>query len=99
MVPVAQIQAYARDVARRFKPEKIILFGSQARGDAGPDSDVDVKVEFEAGRIPGLGIVDLKEELSSLFGGRSVDLLTSPVIRNPYRRQSIERDLLVAYAA
>jgi len=34
----------ARRLARRFKPEQIILFGSHARGAAGPDSDVDLLV-------------------------------------------------------
>lgn len=33
-----------RRIVRRFHPEKIILFGSYARGDAGPDSDVDLLV-------------------------------------------------------
>jgi predicted nucleotidyltransferase len=31
-------------IVREFGPEKIILFGSHARGDAGPDSDVDLLV-------------------------------------------------------
>jgi predicted nucleotidyltransferase len=31
-------------IVARFQPEKIILFGSQARGEAGPDSDVDLLV-------------------------------------------------------
>ena len=31
-------------IVERFDPEKIILFGSHARGDAGPDSDVDLLV-------------------------------------------------------
>ena len=33
-----------RRLVRRFKPEQIILFGSHARGDAGPDSDIDLLV-------------------------------------------------------
>jgi predicted nucleotidyltransferase len=33
-------------VAERFDPERIILFGSLARGDAGPDSDIDLLVVF-----------------------------------------------------
>jgi uncharacterized protein len=31
-------------IVRGFDPERIILFGSYARGDAGPDSDVDLLV-------------------------------------------------------
>jgi uncharacterized protein len=33
-------------IAKRFSPDKIILFGSRARGDAGPDSDIDLLVLF-----------------------------------------------------
>ena len=38
------IDKMVRRLARRFKPEQIILFGSHARGTAGPDSDVDLLV-------------------------------------------------------
>src|SRR5437870_5258951 len=31
-------------IVKKFHPEKIILFGSQARGDAGPDSDIDLLI-------------------------------------------------------
>jgi len=40
----ACIDRMVRRIVRKFHPEKIILFGSQARGDAGPDSDVDLLV-------------------------------------------------------
>jgi predicted nucleotidyltransferase len=39
-----QIQEMVDRIVKRFDPEKIILFGSHARGDAGPDSDVDLLV-------------------------------------------------------
>ena len=39
-----QIEAYCRVVAREFKPEKIILFGSYANGKPTKDSDVDLVV-------------------------------------------------------
>jgi predicted nucleotidyltransferase len=38
------IAAMVRTIASRFDPDMIILFGSYARGDAGPDSDVDLLV-------------------------------------------------------
>lgn len=39
-----KIQQMVRRIVSRFHPESIILFGSHARGDAGPDSDVDLLV-------------------------------------------------------
>ena len=38
------IDRMVRRIAEHFQPEKIILFGSHARGNAGPDSDVDLLV-------------------------------------------------------
>jgi HEPN domain-containing protein/predicted nucleotidyltransferase len=40
----AQIERMVKRIVKKFHPEKIILFGSQARGEAGPDSDVDLLV-------------------------------------------------------
>ena len=44
MVPMERIRELAGRIAREFAPEKIILFGSHARGDAGKYSDVDLLV-------------------------------------------------------
>ncbi len=41
---VAEIEAVVQHIVRRFSPHQVILFGSHARGDAGPDSDVDLLV-------------------------------------------------------
>jgi len=38
------IRQMVRRIVSRFRPERIILFGSHARGDAGPDSDVDLLI-------------------------------------------------------
>jgi predicted nucleotidyltransferase len=48
-----QIDLMVKRIVRKFHPEKIILFGSQARGDAGPDSDVDLLVvmDFEGSKL------------------------------------------------
>ena len=42
--PDARISEMARRIVEKFHPDKIILFGSFARGDAGPDSDADLLV-------------------------------------------------------
>lgn len=44
---IAAISAHREDIARRFGVRSLSLFGSVARDEAGPDSDVDLVVEFE----------------------------------------------------
>ena len=76
------------------------LFGSVLRDDFGPESDVDVLVEFESGNEPSFsGLLKLQSELSALFGQRPVDVATSSILRNPYRRKSILKDLQSIYGA
>ena len=43
-IPVSVIRAVASQIAKDFKPKKIILFGSYARGKPRPESDVDLLV-------------------------------------------------------
>jgi uncharacterized protein len=43
----AQIDRMVQRIVKKFHPEQIILFGSHARGDAGPDSDVDLLVVMD----------------------------------------------------
>jgi predicted nucleotidyltransferase len=47
-VPIAEIRRFARKVAERFHPDKIILFGSYAYGEPHEDSDVDILVVMPA---------------------------------------------------
>jgi len=42
--PQRQIREMVKRIVRQFSPEKVILFGSYARGTAGPDSDVDLLI-------------------------------------------------------
>jgi predicted nucleotidyltransferase len=44
MIEFKEIEAYAKDVAAKFRPDKIILFGSYADDSANEDSDVDLLV-------------------------------------------------------
>ena len=61
-------------VCARYGIESLLVFGSYARGCAGPDSDVDVLYELRPGSRIGWDIEELAEELSELFG-RKVDLV------------------------
>ncbi|MCH7808515.1 MAG: nucleotidyltransferase family protein [Planctomycetes bacterium] len=62
---------------RRHHVRRLSLFGSVLREDFGADSDIDMLVEFAPGHTPGFfGLFDMEAELSSLLGGRKVDLRT-----------------------
>jgi predicted nucleotidyltransferase len=75
---------------------RLSLFGSVARGDAGPESDVDLAVELEpAARIGLIGLVALERRLAGLLG-RPVDLLPEPV-EKARLRANIERDRRLAF--
>lgn len=83
---------------RRHQIKRLSLFGSATRDDFRPDSDVDVLVEFENdSRASLLDLVDMQDELSKLFGNRPVDVATSSILRNPFRRRTIMRDLEPVY--
>jgi len=78
---------------------RLSLFGSRRNGSNRPDSDVDLLVEFESGKEPGLiGLARIEGELSRLLGGHKVDLRTSGDLSR-YFRDKVERTALVQYAA
>ena len=67
------------------------------REDFGPESDVDVLVEFAPGHTPGLEIVDVEEELSGILGGRKVDLV-NPKYLNRWLAPRVLESAEVQYA-
>jgi predicted nucleotidyltransferase len=77
---------------------RLSLFGSQLKGTARPDSDIDLLVEFEPDRVPGLlALAGMELELSELLGGRRVDLRTAEDL-SPYFRDEVIRTAEVQYA-
>ena len=77
---------------------RLALFGSQMKGTAGPDSDIDLLVEFEPDGVPGLfGIAAMEQELSALLGGRKVDLRTAQDLSRHFREEVV-RTAEVQYA-
>jgi len=83
---------------RRYHIGRLALFGSVLRDDFGPDSDVDVLVEFESGHVPGLDFVAIEREFSQLLDGRRVDMVT-PKFLNPRIRDQILRSAEPLYVA
>ena len=61
---------------RRHHIRRLALFGTVLRDDFGPESDIDVLVEFEAGHVPGLSFVSIEREVSNLLHGRRVDMVS-----------------------
>ena len=77
---------------------RLAIFGSALRDDFGPDSDIDVLVEFEPQRVPGLfGIARMERKLSALMEGRKIDLRT-PEDLSRYFREQVLQEAEVQYA-
>ena len=73
----------------RHHIRKLALFGSILRAEFNAESDIDVLVEFEPGRVPGFfGLHRIERDIADLFGGRKVDLLTYRSL-NPHLRDRI----------
>ena len=93
----------ADDIAcfcERWHVTEMSIFGSALRSDFGPDSDIDVLIEFKNGKVPGLAFVDMAEEMEQMFG-RPVDLVTRFAIersKNPLRRKEILGSAKVIHA-
>ena len=83
------------DFCRRNHIRRLALFGSVLRDDFGPDSDVDVLVEFEPGTRVGLRFFTMEMELSKILG-RKVDLNT-PGFLSDYFRDRVLAEAEVHY--
>ena len=93
-IPKAELALFCRTHGIR----RLAIFGSALRADFGPGSDIDLLVEFEPGRVPGLpGMAGMEIELSTLFGSRKVDLRT-PEDLSRYFHQEVLDTAEVQYA-
>jgi len=75
--------------------QRMSFFGSVVRNDFGPNSDIDVLVEFEPGFTPGLDFFLMEAELSQMLG-RKVDLQTINFL-SPHIRDSVLAEAIPAY--
>jgi predicted nucleotidyltransferase len=76
-------------LAAQHGARNVRLFGSVARGEARPDSDIDVLVEFEPGRTL-LDRIGLMQDLEDLLG-RKVDVVTEKALHRLIRQQVLEQ--------
>ena len=96
MVHIPLDRARIAEFCRKRHIRRLALFGSVLRDDFGPDSDVDVLVEFEPGHVPGLEFFAMEIELSEMLG-RKVDLNT-PEFLSPRFRSQVLAEAEVQYA-
>jgi uncharacterized protein len=93
------IQVSSEQVAEfcaRHRIRRLALFGSVLRPDFRPESDVDVLVEFEQGAAVGFfGLARLEPELSSLLGGRRVDLRTPQDLSSYFRDSVVDQSYVI----
>jgi len=85
------LRAHRDELRQRFGVKSLAVFGSVARGEARPDSDVDILVEFE-GRATFDRYMGLKFFLEDLLG-RRVDLVTRKALK-PRMRPFVEREAI-----
>jgi predicted nucleotidyltransferase len=87
------LSSHMAEIRRKFDVESLALFGSVARDQAGPESDLDILVAFS--RTPGLfGFLDLKEYLENLLH-RPVDLVTHNAIKKQLRSRILQEAVRV----
>lgn len=85
------------EICRRYGIERLSVFGSAARGELRPDSDVDVMVDFLPDVAHGWAYFRLEHELSEAFG-RPVDLATRKWMKPRVKSRAVPEARLI-YAA
>lgn len=78
-----------------YLPTKIGIFGSYARDENRPDSDLDILIDIKK-PISLFDLVKIQQDLSDLVGIK-VDLVTERSIRNEKLKKYIEKDLKIIF--
>ncbi len=81
-----KIDEMVRRIVERFQPEKIILFGSHATGDAGPDSDVDLLIVMDVDGSRREKAVEIDMALAGMGVPKDVVIVTAEEVE---RRRDI----------
>ena len=92
-IPKDEIAAFCR----RHHVRRLSLFGSVLRDDFRTGSDIDVLVEFEPGKVPGLAFFAMEAELGEMLE-RKVELST-PAFLSRYIRSDVMAEAQVQYDA
>jgi len=93
-LPIHLSQESINQFCQRHAIRKLSLFGSVLRDDFTKESDVDVLVEFEPGKTPGLAIITMEDELSNIVN-RQVDLRTAADLSRYFREQVLAEAMII----
>lgn len=97
-LPIEINQAALKDICTRYGVQKLSLFGSAIHDNFGPDSDVDLLVEFQPEQQVGyFRLTELQLELEDVIG-RKVDLRTSGEVSR-YFREQVMQEAVIQYAS
>ena len=91
-------QAMRQMLAEYFATQPVVkawLFGSYARGEETPESDVDILVVLDSSKPVGLEFFGMYEDLKELLG-RPVDLVVDRTLAS-FARESVDRDKILIY--
>ena len=88
------LQAHEADL-KRLGVQRLYLFGSTARGEAGDDSDVDLFFDHEKGKLGLFELLDVKERAASILG-RKADVMTRDSL-HPRLRKRIEASAVLVF--
>jgi uncharacterized protein len=90
-------QSFLESFCKRNHIKKLSFFGSVLRNDFRDNSDIDILVEFEAGKTPGWKIIQMEKELSRTLD-RNVDLRTPQEISR-FSRDRVLAESQIAYVS
>ena len=91
MVRIPLDQSKIAEFCRERHIRRLSLFGSVLGDDFGPDSDVDVLVEFDpSARVGFFELYDMEQELSGLLGGHKVEMNTPKSLSKYFRDQVLQ---------
>lgn len=85
------------EICNRYGVAELSMFGSLVRGEAAPDSDVDLLFVLRTGARLGFALFDLEDELREFFG-RQVDLLSKDTVHRLIR-DSVLAEAQLLYAS
>ena len=83
---IDEIAQIITPIAQKHGLAAVYLFGSYARGEATPESDVDLLVDLTGSTVKGLGFVRLFDELQDALG-KPIDLVTTATLARPTTRR------------